>query len=348
MHALTIHAKEDIRHEKVDDPQLLAPDDVIVQTELTAVCGSDLHVYHGRETGIDPGTVMGHEFIGTIVETGRNVTRFQTGDRVFSPFFSSCGSCFFCESDLSCRCENGHLFGWVEQGRGLQGVQAEWVRVPHANHTLHRIPSTISSIEALLLCDILPTGYFCADMAFLGEDKTYAVIGCGPVGLLAIAGLRARGAERIWAFDLLPYRLKMAEEFGAIPIDASRGDHRHLLQETTEGRGADAVLEVVGSTSAQKLAYELVRAGGTIAVVGVHTSDNFAFAPAALYDKNLTYKTGRCPVQRYIPELIPIVESGKFDFERIISHQMKLSDGPGAYELFAARADNCTKIVLKP
>ena len=164
MKALTFRGTGRIEYETVPDPRLLAPGDVIVKTRLCAICGSDMHVYHGRERGLDPGTVMGHEFIGEIVETGREVQRFRVGDAVFSPFFSACGGCFYCEQDLSCRCQRGQLFGWVERGVGLQGVQAEFVRVPLADTTLYAIPEAVEDEAALLLCDILPTGWFCADM----------------------------------------------------------------------------------------------------------------------------------------------------------------------------------------
>lgn len=348
MRALTFQGKQQISYDSVADPGIEKSSDVIVKTTLTAICGSDLHVYHGRESGIDSGTVMGHEFIGEIVAVGKDVRNFSVGDPVLSPFFSACGQCAYCESDISCRCTNGHLFGWVENGAGLQGVQAEYVRVPLADSTLLKIPENIMPIEALLLCDIFPTGYFCADMAEVKPGGAYAVIGCGPVGLLAIIGLRTLGAEQIFAIDLVAERLAMAAQFGAIPVNGRNDDAAGMIREQTGGAGPDAVLEVVGSLPAQQLAYDLVRPGGILSVVGVHTTGNFAFSPVDLYNKNITYKTGRCPVQRYLPTLIPVVQEKKYDLHSLISHQMPLAEGVRGYEIFDQKLDGCTKVVLAP
>ncbi len=348
MKALTFQSPQTIAYDAIPDPTLKSSQDVIVKTELTAICGSDLHVYHGREKGLDCGTVMGHEFIGEIVEVGKDVKHLKKGDRVLSPFFSACGGCFYCHANLSCRCDNGHLFGWVENGEGLHGVQAEYARAPLADSTLLKIPENIEPEEALLLCDIFPTGFFCADMAEVKSSGSYAVIGCGPVGLLAILGLRELGAEEIYAIDLIPERLAMAKKFGAIPVDGKDNDAVLSIREATEGRGPDAVLEVVGSPAAQQLAYNLVRPGGILSVVGVHTSDHFAFSPVDLYNKNLTYKTGRCPVQRYLPKLIPIVQQKKYELRSIISHRMPLSEGVEGYRIFDHKLEGCTKVVLAP
>ncbi|MDH5398224.1 MAG: alcohol dehydrogenase family protein, partial [Cyclobacteriaceae bacterium] len=334
MKALTYQGSRQVAYDTVPDPQILTDLDVIVKVCLTAICGSDLHVYNGRETGLDQGTVMGHEFIGTIVDCGRGVSNFQKGDKVFSPFFSACGGCFYCENDLSCRCENGHLFGWVEKGVGLHGAQSEYVRVPLADSTLYKIPGDITDEEALLLCDILPTGYFCADMARPKIGEVMAVVGCGPVGLLAITALLEKGVEKVFAVDMVNERLEHAQKFGAIPVNANSEVAIATILEATKGRGVDAVLEAVGSPSAQNLAYKLVRPGGVISVVGVHSEKNFSFTPMDLYNKNLTYSTGRCPVQHYVPALLPFVRSGKYDFTSIISHRVDLAEGVGAYAMF--------------
>ncbi|MGH1364754.1 MAG: alcohol dehydrogenase family protein [Calditrichia bacterium] len=345
MHGLTFSKPGQIEYSSLADPTILHPTDVIVRTLLTAICGSDLHVYHGRESGIDPGTVMGHEFIGEIVDMGSAVTQFKKGDRVFSPFFSSCGNCDSCRDNLSCRCSTGQLFGWVENGVGLQGAQSEYVRVPLADHTLTKIPPDILPEEALLLCDILPTGYFCADMAVQNPSDSYAVIGCGPVGILAILSLREMGVGQIFALDLVPWRLEVAEKFGATPI-LSDESSKDKIYDATIGRGPVAVLEVVGSPAAQQLAYKLVRPGGTISTVGVHTTSGFAFSPVDLYNKNLSYKTGRCPVQRYLPTLIPLLQQQKYDVTSLISHRMDLSEGKEGYRIFDEKLDRCTKVVL--
>src|SRR5687767_2157709 len=179
MRALTYQGLRDLRVETVPDPVLLAPSDVIVAVRLAAICGSDLHVWHGRETGLDGGTVMGHEFLGEVVEVGRDVSRFSPGDRVVSPFTTSCGSCFYCSHGLPARCTRGQLFGWVERGAGLHGGQAELVRVPLADSTLLRIPNGLAAEGALLLGDVLATGYHAAVMGGVADGSTCAVIGCG-------------------------------------------------------------------------------------------------------------------------------------------------------------------------
>jgi threonine dehydrogenase-like Zn-dependent dehydrogenase len=346
--ALTFHGKKTIELENVPDPEILAPSDVIVKVSLTAICGSDMHVYHEREKGLDRGTVMGHEFVGEVVETGGKVASLKKGDRVVSPFTTNCGRCHFCTIGLTARCVEGGLFGWVEKGEGLQGAQAEYVRVPLADSTLYPIPADVADDAALLAGDILSTGYFCAQMAGVGPRGVYAVVGCGPVGLMAIVGAREQGAQHLFALDLVPERLARAESFGATAVNVETGDPPAVVREATGGRGVDAVLEVVGSPSAGKLAYELVRPGGTIAVVGVHNEKGFSFSPADAYDKNLTYRVGRCSARHLIPRLMPLLQTGKCDVTSILSHRWPLERGVEGYTLFDEKRDGCTKVVLTP
>ena len=287
MKAITFRGTESVALESVPDPKIEASTDVIVKNRLTAICGSDLHVYFGRETGNDPGTPMGHEFLGEVVEVGSAVAALSPGDVVVSPFTSNCGSCFYCKQGLTCRCTRGQLFGWVDNGKGLAGVQAEYARVPLADATAFKIPEGIEDEPALFLGDILATGFFCADMAGVKPGGVYAVIGCRPVGLLAIVGARELGAETVFAIDRLPERLELAKGFGATPVHAGSEDAKFvlsILDEATSGRGADAVLEVVGSPEATRLAVDLVRPGGVISAVGVHTESSFAFSPGEAYE----------------------------------------------------------------
>src|SRR3954470_12158436 len=190
MKALTFRGKETIDYESIADPAILFPTDVIVKVKVCAICGSDLHVYHEHEKGIDHGTAMGHEFAGEIVEVGKESRAFKKGDFVMSPFTTSCGKCFYCQIGLTCRCIHNQLYGWVEKGKGLHGGQAEYVRVPLADSTLMTVPEGVTIEEGLLLGDILSTGYFCAQQAEVKPNGTYAVIGCGPVGLMTILGAR--------------------------------------------------------------------------------------------------------------------------------------------------------------
>jgi threonine dehydrogenase-like Zn-dependent dehydrogenase len=347
MRALTFRGRQTVAVESTADPAIETPTDALVRVSLTAICGSDMHVYHEREQGLDHGTVMGHEFVGEIVECGREVEGLSVGDPVLSPFTTSCGSCWFCREGLTARCERGQLFGWVEQGGGLHGAQAELVRVPLASGTLVPIPAGVSREEALLLGDVASTGYYCARQAGIRPEGLYVVLGCGPVGLMAVVGARHLGAERVLAVDSVAERLQLAEAYGAtaVPLDDQTLER---VGAASEGRGADAVLEAVGSPQATRLAADLVRPGGTISAVGVHCEQQFSFSPVEAYDKNLTYRIGRCPARAVLPELVPLVQSKRQDLTRIISHRLPLEQGVEAYEMFDRKTDGCTKVVLQP
>ena len=348
MYALTFHGKEDIRFETLPDPGIVDQEDVVVRVKLACICGSDLHVYYELEKGLDQGTVMGHEFVGEVVEVGNKVKKLVAGDLVMSPFTTNCGTCFYCSIGLTCRCEKGQLYGWVENGKGLQGGQAEFVRVPMADSTLEKIPEGVSLEEGLLLGDILSTGFFCAYQAEIKPKEVQAVVGCGPVGLMTIIGAREYGAKKLFAIDSVEERLEMARQFGAIPIDFKKQDPLEVIKANNQGgRGADAVMEVVGSSSAAKLAYEILRPGGIISTVGVCMDQHLSFSPVEAYNKNLTYKVGRCPAHHFINQLIPVVQQKKYDITNILTHRMKLEDGAYGYDIFANKKDNCMKVVLE-
>lgn len=348
MRAITFHGKQELHYETIADPTILAATDVILKTHCAGICGSDLHVYHEREAGLEHSTVMGHEVVGEIVALGRDVHHFKTGDLVFSPFTTNCGECFYCKIGLTARCEKGQLLGWRQNGVGLHGAQAEYVRIPLAEATLLRVPEEIHAEEALLLGDILSTGYFCAERAEINPRGMYAIIGCGPVGLMAICAARELGAERIFAIDSVTERLQLAERFGAEPVHLNENNAIASIRNATLGRGVDAALEVVGSPSAQRLAMDLVRPGGIISVVGVHTTPHFAFSPAEAYDKNITYKVGRCPARYYMERLLGLVRQQKYDFRSVISHRMPLAQGVEGYKIFDQKLAGCTKVVLWP
>lgn len=348
MKALTFHGKEVIHYESVADPSIVQPTDVIVKVDIAAICGSDLHVYRAHEQGLDAGTVMGHEFVGEVVEVGKEVKRFQKGDKVLSPFTTNCGHCYYCNIGLTSRCENGQLYGWVEQGKGLHGIQAEYVRVPIADGTLRKISDSVTPEEAVLMGDNLSTGYYCADNCHIHPEGVYVVVGCGPVGIMTVVGAKELGAQQLYAIDAIPERLQMAEKFGAIPLNYQTQEVEVIIKEATQGRGADAVMEVVGSTPAQRLAMDLVRPGGTISTVGVHTSPHFGFSPVEGYDKNLTFKIGRCPVGYYLPIIESLVISKKYPITDIITHRLPLSQGVEAYDIFDKKKEKCVKIMLHP
>jgi threonine dehydrogenase-like Zn-dependent dehydrogenase len=348
MKALTFENLRTVRLSDVPEPKIVEPTDALVGVERTAICGSDMHVWHGRETGIDPGTVMGHEFVGRVLEVGSEVAGLRPGQPVYSPFTTSCGTCRPCRAGLTARCVSGQLFGWVERGRGLHGAQAERVRVPLAGSTLVPLSPALSPETGLLMGDVLSTGFFCARQAGVAPGGTYVVLGCGPVGLMAVLSCVELGAERVFAVDREPARLALAARFGAEPVDFSDQDPAEIVQEATDGIGADAVLEAVGHPSSHAAALRLVRPGGTISVVGVHNDDRFPFSPIDLYDRNLTYRVGRCPARAMADAVQPIAERRSGLLEAIITHRLPLESGPRAYEIFDAKLDGCIKILLTP
>ena len=346
--ALIFSGKEKVDYESISDPKIINPTDAIVRVSLCAICGSDLHVYHERETGIDLGTAMGHEFTGEVLEVGNEVKSIRVGDKIMSPFTTSCGKCFYCSIGLTCRCIHSQLFGWREKEIGLHGAQAEFVRVPLADSTLIKVPEGINEDEALILGDIIPTGYFCALQAEVKPTGTYAVIGCGPVGLMAILGARILGAENIYAIDKESKRLEYAKKFGAVPINVNVDDPKKIILEATQDRGADSAMEAVGSAATLKIAFDLLRPGGILSAVGVCTDSHLPFSPTQAYDKNITYKVGRCPARYLMPKLTPILQEKLYEFTSIITHRIDLKNGADGYRIFSNKEDNCLKVVMKP
>ena len=228
----------------------------------------------------------------------------------------------------------------------MNGAQATYIRVPMADSTLLPLSNDLNEKKGLLLGDVFSTGFFCADNAGINPKNVYVVIGCGPVGLMTIVAAKHLGAETVFAVDTIPGRLVKAKEFGAIPLNASLPDIKEEILNNTHGRGADAVMEVVGSSATLKMAIDLLRPGGTISSVGVHTEKYFAFSPGEAYDKNLIYKSGRCPARYYAEKLLQEEVPQRYAIEDIITHQFSLQDGATAYEVFDKKLDNCIKAVL--
>jgi threonine dehydrogenase-like Zn-dependent dehydrogenase len=210
------------------------------------------------------------------------------------------------------------------------------------------LPDDLTSELALFAADILPTGLFAAELGEIGPGSFVAVVGCGPVGLMAVLAAGLRGAQRIVAVDSVGERLALAEDLGAEPIDLSQIDPVEKVSRMTETRGADVVLEVVGLPPAARMAVDLVRPGGTVATVGFHTDSQFAFSPGEAYDRNLTYRTGRCPARRFIEESLAILAARQASFSKLITHRLPLCDGARAYDLFSNKLESCVKVVLRP
>jgi alcohol dehydrogenase len=331
-----------VRAESLTDPELVEPGDAIVKVEMAGLCGSDLHPFFGRETGLDPGTVMGHEFVGRVVSTGDAVSAVQVGDRVCCPFSTNCGDCFYCLNGLTSRCSTGQLFGWREDGVGLHGGQAQWIRVPHANGSLLPVPDSLSNETALLLGDNLSTGFYSADLAEVQNGGVYLVVGCGTVGLLAIVAALFKGAKKVFCYDPDASRRELAEAVGGTPVLSEQAAVSEVKQ-ATGGRGADGVMELVGLLPAQQLAWRAVRPGGILSSIGCHCKPEFGFSQADAYDKNLTYRTGRCPARHYMRELNPVIDRIPFDLDSLITHRFEIRESTCAYEVFSRRQDGCIK-----
>jgi alcohol dehydrogenase len=348
MNAITFQDVERLAFGPVPDPRILEPGDALVRVRVAGICGSDLHPYFGRERGLDPGTVMGHEFLGEIVEVGAEVKGFRVGDRVVAPFSTSCGTCFYCRRGLTARCLRGQLFGWVQEGRGLQGAQAELVRVPLAEGTLVRVPEGLDDAVALLAGDILSTAAFAVELVGVSPGDLVAVVGCGPVGLLAIRAALGRGAREVMAVDPVPSRLELAARFGATPAGTGGPEAVAAVRERSEGRGADAAIEAVGSPESTRLAADLLCLGGRLAAVGVHVEPNLALSPGEIYDRNLRYASGRCPARHYMPASLETAARDQALISTLVSHRLPLSQGVEAYRRFAAREQGWAKVVLLP
>jgi threonine dehydrogenase-like Zn-dependent dehydrogenase len=339
-----------------DRPQPRAPGagEAIVRVTCAGICGSDLHIVSGRDAGCRPGTIMGHELVGVVEEVGAGVDRLRAGARVVAPFTVSCGACFYCRRGLTGRCVSSRGFGFVtEEGAGLEGAQAGWVRVPLADSTLVELPETraggapFTDAEALFLGDILSTAYGCAEAAGIGAGDVVAVVGCGPVGLLCVQAAQLFAPAAVVAVEGVGYRRERARSFGALPA-ADAEEAVRLVAERTEGRGADAVLEAVGAAPALDLAIRLARPGATVSIAGYHTAAEYPLPIQAAYGKNLGLRIGRCHARRHIDTLLPLVLAGRFRQTEIITHQLPLADGARAYDIFAQHQDQAIKVLLHP
>ncbi|KAM6510333.1 hypothetical protein FALCPG4_017950 [Fusarium falciforme] len=329
-------------------PTIQDPRDAIIKVTVAALCGSDLHWYRGHQK-IPVGFIPGHEFAGVLHELGNQVTGFNVGDSVVATFTTQCGECFYCKRRQTSRCVRSFLLGNSAGTTSIDGGQAEYVRVPYASSTLVKRPKEIPEDMLVLMGDIFPTGYFAASR-FLknvpqeeAKSSTTVVVGCGPVGICAIAAA-SRWCDNIIAIDMVPERLEEARRLGAKPILLSDDPVSKILA-ATDGRGADVVLEVVGNAAAMKLCVELVRPFGSISSVGVQT-EQLAFDGPSLYAKNVTIAWGRCPVRGIFEEALACLSKvhGKLAF--LCQCRMKLEEAPEAYEIFSARKVH--KVLLSP
>jgi len=336
----------DVTVEDVDDPVLTGPDGVILRVERTAICGSDLHPYHGD--GLRPGLRLGHEFIGTVIDAGAEVRSVRVGDRVLASGVVGCGRCRQCRTGWPMRCESNAYAVFGAALGDLPGGQAEAVAVPAADAFVTPIPEAVTDEQAVLLTDILPTGFIGARRADIAPGSTVAVIGLGPVGICAVRSAMLYSPARILAVDPVAHRRAHAECIGAEPIDPAEGGAFGQILEATGGRGADAVIEAVGRDETINDAIMAVRPGGTVSVVGV--SSNFAhpFPMVVAMVKGITFRICVADIPSTWDNLIPLVANGKLHPEDVFTHRMGLSEAPDAYRLFDAKDDGVVKVLLDP
>jgi threonine dehydrogenase-like Zn-dependent dehydrogenase len=343
--ALTFQGKGDVRYETRPDPTPPDAHGAVLKVERAAICGSDLHLYHAALPMADVGFAIGHEFVGEVVEVGSAVRDFQVGDRVLTSGVIGCGLCGSCRAGRVVRCEarQTRVFG---MGSALPGGQAEAVAVPGADHAFKKIPDGVSVEQAVLLTDILPTAYYGALQADIRPGDTVAVIGLGPVGLLAVECARLFGPARVLAIDRIPERLKQAEALGAEPVHLDKAPE--VAAAANGGMGPDAVIEAVGADASIQMAIAMCRVAGTVSVIGV--SMNFAFPfpmPLALM-KDLTFRIGICPIPELWSALVPLVQAGRLHPERVFTHHLGLSQGAEAYKIFDEKREGVLKVLLDP
>ena len=385
MRALVFHRPGHVEVNEMPDPKIEHPGDIVLRVTSTAICGSDLHIYNGfipqkREM------VLGHEFMGVVEEVGDQVSKLQRGDRVVVPFPIACGKCSFCGDGLPGHCERsnpekygpegglvdqkgGGLFGYTDLYGGYDGGQAEYVRVPYANFGPRKIDERYQDEEVLFLTDIFPTGWSAIDWANLKGGETVAVFGCGPVGLMAQKIAWLRGAGRVIGVDRLPYRLEMAKRAAnSETINFEEDNAIERIRDMTQGRGADVCVDAVGleanrklkdklanvvhmqagSIAALELCISAVRRGGVVSVVGVYGMPYDAFPVGQIFDKGIRMAFGQAPVQKYIDDLIGILDQDEIKLHDIITHRLPLEQAVNAYKIFRDKEDNCVKVVLRP
>lgn len=344
MRALVYHGPGSKAWEEVPDPEITDEGDVIVRVDATTICGTDLHILAGDVPEVRPGRILGHEAVGTVQEAGDGIHTVTPGDRVLVSCISACGTCRFCREGRYGQCLKGG--GWV-LGHNIDGTQAEYVRVPYADTSTFPIPDGVSDEEALMLADILPTGYEVGVLAGgVRPGDVVAIVGAGPVGLAAITGAQLFSPSHIVAIDRSDARLDAAKQFGAdVTVNNTREDPLAVIKGLTERLGADVSIEAVGAAATFELAVKLARPGGRIANIGVH-GEAATLHLDELWARDITITTGLVDTSS-IPTLMQLVTTGQIDAKRFITHHFDLDDIDEAYDVFARAADTgALKVVL--
>lgn len=395
MKAVVFHGVGEVRLENVSEPKIKNQNDAIVRITSSAICGTDLHFIRGTVTGMKPGRVIGHEAVGIVEEIGSAVRNFRKGDRVIIPSTLGCGSCNYCRAGYYSQCDSinpqGKLagtvfFGSPETNGGLDGLQAEFARVPFAATNLVKLPDEITDDQAIMMSDILPTSYQAAEMANIHSGDAVAIFGCGPVGMLAIACAQHLGAGRIFAIDQIPSRLDQARAHGAEAINFSNEDPVEVLRDLTNGSGPDRVIDAVGidaatahadskskqqfesemktvdpdakkakgwwiggaPTQALNWAVQSIAKAGTLSIIGVYPPNLTSFPVGEMMNKNLTVRTGNCNHRKYLPRLVELVRSGAMHPEQFFTQRAPLASAIDAYHHFDRHENGWLKVKLEP
>jgi threonine dehydrogenase-like Zn-dependent dehydrogenase len=378
MRALTYEGPYRVAVRRKPDPRLEHPQDGIVRVTAAAICGSDLHLFHGLVPDTRPGATFGHEFTGIVEEVGPDVSGVRPGDRVFLPFNIFCGACWFCQRGLVACCENTNpasdvaagVYGYGHLTGGYDGGQAEYVRVPFIGVDAEKVPDDLDELDVLPVTDALATGYFAAELCGLRGGETVVVFGAGPVGLFAMRSAWLMGAGRVIAVDQVPHRLEFARRFANVEtLNFREADVITAVKALTEDRGADCSIDAVGceaagsplqrgagvyaktvagSSVALNWCFHATRKGGTISVVGVYGPPFNLVDFGTAMNKNQTIRTGQCNVKRYVPRLLEHVRSKRIEARRVFTHRLPLEAAPDAYRTFARKEDGCVKVALFP
>ena len=381
MKAVVWHGKEDVRVDEVADPAIREPTDAIVRITSTAICGSDLHLYSKLGMFMTEGDIIGHEPMGIVEEVGSDVEHLAPGDRVAVPFNISCGHCYTCDQQLYSQCETTQvrehgkgaaLFGYTFLYGAVPGGQAEYLRVPQAHFGPVKLPEEHPDQRFLYLSDIIPTAWQAVAYADVPRGGTLAVYGLGPVGYFACRIAQHMGVERVIGVDIVPERLDLARSFGVETYDASQYDDvAEQIVETTQGRGADGVVDAVGMEAgdvskivelaqtlklqtdraeALRKALGSVRRGGTVSLSGVYTGLINLFPLGDLFDKQVQLRMGQCNVRRWTDEILDVLrqDDDVLGAEQLATHVLPLDAAPKGYELFQKKQEGCIKVVLEP
>lgn len=344
MRAVTFQAPGVVSVEDRPEPEIVDGGDAIVRVQATGVCGSDLHIYHGR-VQVEPGFTIGHEYVGTVTAVGEDVTRVAVGDRVLGCFQTACGRCWFCRRGLFHRCEHSRTFGHGATLGSLQGTQAEMALIPNADLTLRRVPEGMSSDVALFAGDVMGTGFHAVRASEMQPGDVVAVLGLGPVGLCAVQAARALGASRVLAVDSVAERLEVARGFGAEPVHLTEQDARGIAREATEGRGVDVCIDAVGDPRALEMAIRLTRACGSVQCIGVY-AERAEVHMGLLWLKAINLRGGHANVLAHVDPVLAMMSAGLLDPSPLVTRHMTLEQAAEAYAVYDRR--EALKIILEP